>query len=548
MSATYYSFNHLIAERTREYPNLEVLGITDKDFNYIKYTLAELDVSASLIAHHLRDNGLLNGRSKGDATSRMTVGLLGVSNISYVVTEMALYRLGYCVLFLSPNNTPSATAHLLTVTNATHVIVQDVLLPSATAALTHLSDPSSVTIVNQPSSEVFGLAARSLYPEKTRWDPILNWEDEFLLPVTIVHSSGSTGLPKTIVSTNKVAVGNCVVNFGYTSMTTLPVFHGHGHSNLYRAMYAAKPLYIFPTGLLSLTSANVIKLLKQAPDVEALFCVPLALKLLAETPEGLQVLKSLKVVVYGGSACPDELGDFLVNEGVRLVGRYGLTEMGQLMSSFRDFETDKDWNWSRAKGPYVTTNVNDYLRFEPRGGDTYELFVLDGWPTKIMTNQPDGSYATKDLFIKHPTIPDAYKFIGRIDDTLIMANGQTNPVPIELTLRSSPYIADAVIFGAGRTQIGALILPTEIGKDCSPSELVKLVAPIVALVNAEAPSHSQLAMEALVFLPYGTVIPRADKGSILRPRVYKEFEGVINEVYRRLDGDSDRDGKETTDR
>ncbi|KAG1723799.1 putative aminoadipate reductase [Suillus lakei] len=434
---------------------------------YTKYTLAELDASASLFAHHLRDNGLLNGRSKGDATSRMTVGLLGVSNISYVVTEIALYRMGYW---------------------------------------------------------------------KTQWDPVLDWEDEFLLPVTIIHSSGSTGFPKPIVATNKAAIGNCVMNFGLTSLSTLPLYHGHGHSNLYRAMYAAKSLYLFPTGSIPLTSANVIKLLKQAPDVEALYGVPLALKLLAETPEGLQVLKGLKLVMFGGSACPDELGDFLVNEGVRLVGHYGLTEMGQLMTSFRDFETDKDWNWPRAKGPYMKTKVNEYLRFEPRGGDTYELFVLDGWPMKVMTNQPDGSYATKDLFIKHPTIPEAYKFIGRIDDTLVMVNGEkTNPVPMELTLRSSPYIADAVIFGAGRIQIGALILPTEI--------LVKLVAPIVAIANAEAPSHSQLATEALVFLPYGTVIPRADKGSILRPRVYKEFESVINEAYKRLEGDIDGYGK-----
>jgi aryl carrier-like protein len=114
---------------------------------------------------------------------------------------------------------------------------------------------------------------------------------------------------------------------------------------------------------------------------------------------------------------------------------------------------------------------------------------------------------------------------------------------MELTLRSSPYIADAVIFGAGRVQIGALILPTEIVKGCSSSELAKLVAPIVALANAEAPSHSQLASEALVFLPYGTVIPRADKGSILRPRVYKEFKDIIDEVYKRLEGDITRDGK-----
>ncbi|KAG1808219.1 L-aminoadipate-semialdehyde dehydrogenase [Suillus subaureus] len=521
--STIYSFSHLIAERTRNYPNLEILGIPDKDFNYIKYTLADLDASASLFAHHLRDNGLLNGRSKGDATSRMTVGLLGVSNISYVVTELALYRMGYCVLFLSPNNSPPAIAHLLTVTNATHMIVQDVLLPSAAAALTHLSNPSSVTIINQPSSDVFGSAARSLHPEKTRWDPALKWEDESLLPVTTIHSSGSTGFPKPITVTNKVAISNCVMNFGLTTLTTLPLYHGHGHSNLHRAFYSAKPLYLFPTGSIPLTSPNVIKLLKQAPDVELLSGVPLALKLLAETTEGLQILKSLKLVMFGGSACPDELGDFLVNEGVRLVGHYGLTEMGQLMTSFRDFETDKDWNWTRAKGPHVKSNVNDYLRFEHRGGDTYELFVLDGWPMKVMTNQPDGSYATKDLFIKHPTIPDTYKFIGRIDDTLVMVNGEkTNPVPMELTLRSSPYIADAT---------------------SSPSELVKLVAPIVALANAEAPSHSQLASEALEFLPYGTVIPRADKGSILRPRVYKEFEGVINEVYKRLEGDIDEDGK-----
>jgi hypothetical protein len=101
---------------------------------------------------------------------------------------------------------------------------------------------------------------------------------------------------------------------------------GHGHSNLYRAMYAVKPLYLFPTGSIPLTSANVVKLLQQAPDVEALYGVPLALKLLAETPEGLQVLKGLKLVMFGGSACPDELGDLLVNEGVRLVGHYGLSK------------------------------------------------------------------------------------------------------------------------------------------------------------------------------------------------------------------------------
>lgn len=46
-----------------------------------------------------------------------------------------------------------------------------------------------------------------------------------------------------------------------------------------------------------------------------------------------------------------------------------------------------------------------------------------------------------------------------------------------------------------------------------------------------------------MFLPYGTLIPRADKGSILRPKVYKEFEKVIEEVYERLEGAIGAGGK-----
>ena len=49
------------------------------------------------------------------------------------------------------------------------------------------------------------------------------------------------------------------------------------------------------------------------------------------------------------------------------------------MTSFRDFETDKSLDWFRDKGPYVKTQVNDYQRFENKGGDIYELLVLDGW-------------------------------------------------------------------------------------------------------------------------------------------------------------------------
>lgn len=52
------------------------------------------------------------------------------------------------------------------------------------------------------------------------------------------------------------------------------------------------------------------------------------------------------------------------------------------MTSFRDFDTDKGRNWVHARGPYVHGGIHGYLRFEPHGGDMYELYVLDEWRLK----------------------------------------------------------------------------------------------------------------------------------------------------------------------
>ena len=68
---------------------------------YTKYTYKELDVAASILATHYVDSGLLEGRARGDNTSRLVVGFLCQSGFDYVVNELALSRLGYCILLLS---------------------------------------------------------------------------------------------------------------------------------------------------------------------------------------------------------------------------------------------------------------------------------------------------------------------------------------------------------------------------------------------------------------------------------------------------------------
>ena len=102
---------------------------------------------------------------------------------------------------------------------------------------------------------------------------------------------------------------------------------------------------MFPTGSIPLTSANILKLISQATDIQAFNGVPFSLRLLAETREGLEVLKGLKVVTFSGSACPDELGDLLVSNGVPLVAHYGLSGFFPMYAFYRNSSDTRQPKW-----------------------------------------------------------------------------------------------------------------------------------------------------------------------------------------------------------
>jgi hypothetical protein len=107
---------------------------------------------------------------------------------------------------------------------------------------------------------------------------------------------------------------------------------------------------------------------------------------------------------------------------------------------------------------------------------------------------------------------------------------------MELSLKGeSPYISEAIVFGIARSHVGALILPTDKGAELlaqqdGEAKLFNAIWPTIEKANEEAPSHGKLLPEMLIFLPANTQIPRADKASIIRPKVYKMFEDQIDDV------------------
>ncbi|GAA5820969.1 hypothetical protein JCM11251_001899 [Rhodosporidiobolus azoricus] len=528
----FQSANQLLPARARDFEDLPILGVSDHEGKATAYTYGQLEKAVNLLATYYAS--IVPPRQAGDATSKLTCALLAPSGFDYAITELALCRIGYATLFVSPSNSPPAIAHLVRATSSTFLFTAPSYRSLAGEAQQLAKSDFDFEIVDLAKGSVYDSKAIASFRPSQTYKVALDPADEGPLTAFIVHSSGSTGFPKPIYISHQSSMFNVATNFGLAGFTTLPLYHNHGHSCFWRALYSCKILWLFPASDLPLTAPNVMRILEQPQvQVDALFGVPYIYKMLEESPEGLARLKQFKLCLFGGSAMPTELGDRLVDAGVRLAGHYGATEVGQLMTSFRDYETDKEWAYNRPPAA-----LKPYLVMEDRGAGTMEAIVLDGWKGKVVNNRPDNSYATSDLFVKHPTL-DAYKFVGRIDDTLVLVTGEkVNPVPLELTLKGeSPYVAEAIVFGTERSQAGVLVILADTVDPSTPrKKLLELIKPALDLANSEAPSHSRLVEEMIVFLPPSTVIPRADKGSFIRRKVYVELKDKIDGAYNALEG------------
>ncbi|KAK4150503.1 male sterility protein [Chaetomidium leptoderma] len=522
---TIQTVDELVRRRAIAHHDRVVVSYPSSGIDYVDYTMQQLDVFAYRVA--MGYNKTIPARTS--STEKPTVvAILGPSDLDYLVTMLALIKLGHTVLFLSTRISPAAVESLVSVTGASALL----------AAPAHW-EVAKATQQKLEGLTIDEIASRSTYEfpvemhADTRLDQGLDLSVETGNFVYIIHSSGSTGLPKPIYQTHKAALANYAVSMEMKAFITLPLYHNHGICNLFRAIYSGKPIHLYNASL-PLTH-DYLSSIMRTHKFEIFYGVPYALKLLAESDEGIDMLRSLKIVMYGGSACPDDLGNRLVDCGVNLVGHYGATEVGQLMTSFRP-QGDKAWNYVRE-----SEKLAPFLEWIPRGPNLFECVVKDGWPAKIASNQPDGSYRTKDLFEPHPAIPKAWKYIARSDDTIVLVNGEKfNPVQLEGDVRSDRAVAEAVVFGAGRPYLGILVIPAaaSVGNHLTVDEARDLVWPVVQRAQASAESYARISKNMICILPPDCPCPRTDKGSVIRSAFYKAFAGEIEATYDAADAGS----------
>ena len=202
------------------------------------------------------------------------------------------------------------------------------------------------------------------------------------------------------------------------------------------------------------------------------------------------------------------------------------------MTSFRPLE-DKAWNYVR---PLPATDPFIYMA--PRAPNTFECVVLDGLPSKVVSNcnDPPNSFNTSDLFSPHPTIANAWKYLGRLDDRVTLVNGEkVLPIPYEHQIRENELVREVCVFGVGRALPGLIIIPSDKAVGMSKSDLLESLWPVVKAANSRVESFSQISPEMIEILDVGAEYPATDKGTMIRAAFYKRFEALIDSMYLRFE-------------
>ncbi|WP_298363129.1 AMP-binding protein [uncultured Bradyrhizobium sp.] len=125
------------------------------------------------------------------------------------------------------------------------------------------------------------------------------------------------------------------------------------------------------------------------------------------------------------------------------------------------------------------------------------------------------------------------KLIGRAKDIIVTSGGKTiSPQPIEVRLKASPLVEEAVVVGDGRNYLTVLIWPTEKGGRLNRDALHEGLRSWIEQLNAELARPLQLKDFRIA--------PRAlspgageltSKGTIRRAAVLTSFSALVDEMY-----------------
>ncbi len=165
-------------------------------------------------------------------------------------------------------------------------------------------------------------------------------------------------------------------------------------------------------------------------------------------------LRRVRYCSSGAAAIAPEVLEFFLGIGVPIYELYGMTENAAIATAnFRgrmklgtvgEPYPDIGLRLDEGTGEIQTKHAGVFVGYWNKPQKTEEAFTEDGWlRTGDVGEWVDGTHI---------------KIVDRIKDIIITSGGKNiSPSEIENTLKTSPYIKEAMVIGDGRKFLGALI-------------------------------------------------------------------------------------------
>ncbi|KAK8016859.1 Non-canonical non-ribosomal peptide synthetase FUB8 [Apiospora rasikravindrae] len=383
--------------------------------------------------------------------------------------------------------------------------------------------------------------------EEAEWDPMV-----------VLHTSGSTGLPKPIVVRQGMfaladawmdapeldgmkPLWSVFVNGAKRHYCTMPLFHAAGiYMSVWFSLYYGKPIALGISDK-PLSSDLVVESLKNL-DVEAAVLPPAILEDMSLDEEATKALAKLHAVGFGGGNLAQEAGDRLVQAGARIVNVIATTECSIFPLYWNNDPKLWHWfifnpnlcgiEWRRQKGETDDEDVYEqvYVRRDADPGAHIQGYFY--------TFPEENEISTKDLYTPHPTLPHHWLHHGRADDIIVFSNGEKlNPVTIEEIVEDHPQVKGVVVVGAMRFQPAMIIEPVAQPKsDKERQDLTESVyATKVQKANEQSVAHGRVDREHIMVATPDKPFPRAGKGTIQRAATVKLYKDDIDALYNKAD-------------
>ena len=489
------------------------------------YTNEEVDRYVAITIHYLFDH-----RLEPAPNDSSKIGISAPGTIEWLVTFIALSRLGYTVLALSKSLSTSTLTKLLQKAECTTIITDKDSSPSPTAVHSIPIIPRT-TLIHPPRH------VRSLEPLLARCH----------IPhfAFIWHSSGTTSTPKLFPMTQSATIprlDSVLARNNRSVWLGSAAYHSAGLTFLLASLALPSGRSItFSNDRLPPTGEGLMALLKEAKPTSA-SPTPAQLELLVSAPGGLEMLKKcVDSVNVFGAVCPKYLGDSVVRAGVRLSVSYAMSEGGTLLNSIGRKEEDLElWEWmSVAPGIDREKLWFRPLKQEGEWEVLYELVILKGVstcpPELSNSDEPPGSFHTGDVFLRHPDGGDRWKIVGRTDDRFSLGTGATvNAMEYEEAIKEGckgKGIDEVVLFGQGRKKLGLLSFVMEKSRSDFNADDVRNVVWEVVQGRINGDPRFQVGIEEDMILAVPAHVSRTDKGNVKRAATYLQFQDMIDQAY-----------------